>query len=44
MKKLKKILLGIIAALMLVALAACSLSSKDDSLQKLRTKVRLLLP
>ncbi|EMC39884.1 transporter substrate-binding domain-containing protein [Streptococcus mutans] len=43
MKKLKKILLGIIAALMLVALAACSLSSKDDSLQKIKNKGKIVV-
>ena len=43
MKKLKKILLGIIAALMLVALAACSSSSKDDSLQKIKDKGKIVV-
>ena len=43
MKKLKKILLGIIAALMLVTLAACSSSSKDDSLQKIKNKGKIVV-
>ena len=43
MKRVKKVLVGAFAALSLISLAACSSSSKDDSLQKIKDKGKVVV-